>query len=114
MLPVELQTPRELSLAMAARIRALRLERGWTQQELADRAGIAFATYRAFERAGRISLERLLKIATVLDALAGFDQLFTPPPARSLSELAVRNHGMSRKRGGRKRAKTRGQAALGR
>jgi transcriptional regulator with XRE-family HTH domain len=79
----------------------LRLNRGWTQQELAERAGIALATYRSFERSGRMSLERLLKIATVLDARAGFDQLFAPPPARSLVELAAATRGPERKRGRR-------------
>lgn len=105
MLPLELQTSREISVSLAERIKALRLEHDWTQQELAERAGITFATYRAFERTGRISLERLVKIATVLDALAGFDQLFAPPPARSLAELVVRSQGLAPKRGGRRREK---------
>lgn len=72
---------------LARRVKALRLERGWTQQEIADRSGIALATYRQFERSGRVSLERLLRLAVILDAQAGFDSLFTRPAARSLSEL---------------------------
>lgn len=72
---------------LGRRVKARRLERGWTQQEIADRSGIALATYRRFERSGRISLERLLKLAVILDARASFDDLFAPPPARSLSEL---------------------------
>jgi transcriptional regulator with XRE-family HTH domain len=101
MIPIELQTSREISRAIASRVKVLRLNRGWTQQELADRSGIALATYRSFERTGRISLERLLKIATILDARAGFDQLFAPPPARSLAELAARSESPGRKRGRR-------------
>jgi transcriptional regulator with XRE-family HTH domain len=88
MLPLDLQTPGEIGRNLAARVRALRLHRGWTQQELADRSGLTLATYRRFERTGRIALERLLRIAAVLDARAGFDQIFTLPPARSLAELA--------------------------
>jgi transcriptional regulator with XRE-family HTH domain len=87
MLPIELKSAREVAQMLARRVKARRLERGWTQQEIADRSGIALATYRRFERSGRISLERLLKLAVILDAQAGFDDLFTPPPARSLSEL---------------------------
>jgi transcriptional regulator with XRE-family HTH domain len=99
MLPVELKTPGEIGRLLASRVRALRLQRAWTQQEIADRAGLTLATYRRFERTGRIALERLLRIAVVLDACAGFDQLFTLPPAQSLAELAKRT------RPGRQRGK---------
>lgn len=91
---------------LARRVKALRLERGWTQQEIADRSGIALATYRRFERSGRISLERLLKLAVILDARAGFDKLFVPPPARSLSELEEKEDRPARKRGRRSDAQT--------
>lgn len=101
MLPIHLQTPRETAQMLAGRVRALRLERGWTQQEVADRTGIALATYRHFERTGQISLERLLKLAVVLDARAGFDGLFMPPPARSLAELERKDERPARKRGRR-------------
>jgi transcriptional regulator with XRE-family HTH domain len=103
MLPLELRSPAEIGRLLAGRVRALRLERAWTQQELADRAGLTLATYRRFERTGRIALERLLRIAVVLDACAGFDQLFAVPPAKSLAELAKRASPADRKRGRRNR-----------
>ena len=74
-------------MTLAARARALRLARGWTQEELADRAGVAVDTLRRFERTGRVALERLLMIAKVLDAMEPFGTLFAPPPARTLAEL---------------------------
>lgn len=101
MLPVELQTPWEMACSLAQRVKALRLERGWTQQETAERAGLALPTFQVFERSGRISLERLLKLAVVLDARAGFDQLFSPGPARSLADLEQRTQRVARKRGKR-------------
>jgi transcriptional regulator with XRE-family HTH domain len=104
MLPIELQSPREISLGLARRVKSVRLERGWTQEEVAERAGLAVATYRAFERTGRISLERLLKLAVVLDARSGFEQLFTPSPASSLAELEQRVERGTRKRGRRRDA----------
>ncbi|HEY0018014.1 MAG TPA: helix-turn-helix transcriptional regulator [Longimicrobium sp.] len=104
MLLIELRTPAEVSRLLAGRVRALRLQREWTQQEMAERAGLTLATYRRFEHSGRISLERLLRIAVVLDACGGFDQLFTVPPARSLAELAKRTQQPARKRGRRTRA----------
>lgn len=101
MLPIELQGPRDLARMLAGRIRALRLDRGWTQQETAERAGLAPATYRHFERTGQISLERLLKLAVVLDARGGLDGLFVRPPARSLAELEERAERQTRRRGRR-------------
>ncbi|TVP75147.1 MAG: helix-turn-helix domain-containing protein [Gemmatimonadales bacterium] len=106
MLPSELQGPDEMARTLANRVKALRLQRGWTQAELAERAGIALSTYRVFERHGRISLVRLLRLAIVLDSRAGFDRLFAPAPARSLAELERRTEGRSRKRGVRSDAET--------
>lgn len=106
MLPFELRSPRDIARTLARRVKALRLERGWTQQEIAERAGLALATYQRFERTGRISLERLLKLAVVLDAPGGFDHLFVAGPARSLTELERRMERPSRKRGKRSDAQT--------
>ena len=114
MLPVELQTPLDIRRALARRVKALRLGRGWTQQEVAERAGLALPTYRVFERSGRISLDRLLNLAVIFEARAGFDQLFVPDPARSLAELERQVERPSRKRGRRGDAQTRGTAGLGR
>lgn len=104
MLPFDLQTPGEMARSLAERVRALRLQRGWTQEEMAQRSGLTLATYRRFERTGRIALERLLKIAVILDAQAGFGQLFALPPARSLKELAERTQRSPHRRGRRHRA----------
>ncbi len=104
MTPLSVQTPREIARTVARRVKVLRLDRGWTQEEAAERAGLALATYRQFERTGQISLERLLKLAVVLDALAGFDHLFVRPPARSLAELEELER-QTRKRGRRRDAK---------
>jgi transcriptional regulator with XRE-family HTH domain len=103
MLPLELQTIAEVAATLAGRVRDLRLDRGWTQRETAERAGLSHSTYREFERTGQISLERLLKLAVLFDALPAFGQLFAPPPARSLEELAARA-GRPRKRGRRRDA----------
>ncbi|MDB4947987.1 MAG: hypothetical protein JWM27_636 [Gemmatimonadetes bacterium] len=104
MLPVELLTPGELAESISERVKALRLARGWTQQETAERAGITLGTYRHFERTGSIALERLLKLAVILNAQAGFAALFALPPARSLAELAARTELQPRRRGKRRDA----------
>jgi transcriptional regulator with XRE-family HTH domain len=105
MLPLLLQSPREVAGNLAQRVKTLRLGREWTQEELAARAGMALATYQRFERTGRISLERLLKLAVVLDRRGGFEELFLPPEASSLAELERNEEKRRRKRGKRNDAK---------
>lgn len=89
---------------LAERVKTLRIDRGWTQEELAERAGLRLATYRRFERTGHVSLERLLKLTVVLDARAGFERLFVRSPASSLAELEQRSERQARKRGKRRNA----------
>lgn len=88
-----------MARSLGGRVRALRLLRGWTQREVAERSGLTLSTYQRFERTGRIALDRLLRIAVTLDAVDPFNQLFAPPPARSLSELAEQTRHPPRQRG---------------
>ena len=83
-----LKTETEMAQDLAARVRAARLQLGWSQNELARRAGLRPATYRLFEQTGRIALLRLLRVLAVLDRLREFDQVCAPSEApRSLDEL---------------------------
>lgn len=86
---------------LVRRIRELRLERAWTQAELAGRAGISPATYQLFERTGKISFERLVRVAVALGRGGEIERLFEPEPIRSIDDLAGPRPG--RKRGRRKR-----------
>ena len=49
-----LKTEMEVALELAARVRTTRLQLGWSQDELARRAGLRPSTYRLFEQTGRI------------------------------------------------------------
>lgn len=102
MLPLALRTVDEIARDLAARVKALRLARNWTQKEVSARAGLKLETYRVFERTGRISLERLIRLARALDMSAGFDQLFPEPEAHSLDELEKRDVQQKRKRARRR------------
>ena len=86
--------------ALATRAKARRLEMNLTQEGLSVRAGIPLATYRHFERTGKISLEGLLHVAYALDALDDFDALFNAPRYASLDE-ALNATQQTRKRGKR-------------
>jgi transcriptional regulator with XRE-family HTH domain len=70
-----LTSPTEIAMDLARRIRARRLRRGWTQKELAERAGMKPATYVLFERTGRISLIRLLKVLDVVELIAEVEKI---------------------------------------
>jgi transcriptional regulator with XRE-family HTH domain len=72
---LSLKTPAEVALELAGRVRERRLQRGWTQPEIAVRAGLKTPTYVLFERSGRIALLRLLKILEILDLLDEFDRI---------------------------------------
>ena len=89
--------------ATGGRARALRLIRGLRQEELAERAGIGLATVRRFEKAGRASLENVLRIATALEAERAFDQLFEAPQYTSLDEAIARPQIIARRRAARRR-----------
>ena len=96
---LSIYTPAEIARELADRVHARRLARRWTQAELARRSGIALATLKLFEQKGRISLDRLLRIAVALDELESFRKLFEPPRARSLDELEARSTEVKRKYG---------------
>ena len=85
-----LKTELEVAQELAARVRTARLQLGWSQDELARRAGLRPATYRLFEQTGRIALLRLLRVLSVLGRLPDVDQVCALNDApRSLDELLV-------------------------
>lgn len=77
MLPFEAQSPAEVATELARRLRALRLQRGWTQAEAAARSGMTLASYKRFERTGEIAFKSMLKIALAFEQL-GRLEVFWP------------------------------------
>lgn len=92
------QTPGYTAKNIAMKVKSRRLELNLTQEGLAARAGLKFATYRRFEQTGEISLKGLLQIAFALNTLSEFETLFSQRQYQSLND--VLNEGkISRKRG---------------
>ena len=91
-------SPVEVALQIASRVKARRLELDLTQEGLATRAGVKFATYRRFEQTGEISLRGLLQIGFALNALSEFDALFAQRQYQSLDDV-LKAQGAIRKRG---------------
>ena len=98
MIAINIYTPREVALQVAARVKARRLELDLTQEGMAAKAGVKFATYRRFEQTGEISLRGLLQVGFALNALSDFDALVAQRQYRTLED--VLNEGkVTRKRG---------------
>jgi len=82
-----LQTPTELTQALATRIQARRAALGITQAEAARRSGVSYSTWRRMETQGRAGIEDLVRAALVLRCEQHLDALFPPPPATSMDDL---------------------------
>lgn len=94
-----LTTPEQVGKTLAARVKELRLARGWKQATLAQRSGVTLASLRRFEESGRVSLQNLLDLAFALNRLDDFYALFQAPRASSLAELEAGEKRAARKRG---------------
>lgn len=82
-----LKTPVEIQHTLAARLKARRVALGWTQQDAAKRAGIAYRTWRRLENEGKASFEDVIKSAVALRCESGLEALFPQPAATSLDDL---------------------------
>jgi transcriptional regulator with XRE-family HTH domain len=67
------KTPQIVLKEIAAKFRVRRLALNLTQEELAARSDVSLPSLRRFERSGRIALESLLRLASVLRCLRDFD-----------------------------------------
>lgn len=70
------KVPTDIVKEIAKKVRALRKEKKYTQQELAERANVSLASYKRFERTGQISFESLVQIAFVLGKMQDFESIF--------------------------------------
>lgn len=59
----------DVQIQLRSQLRAMRIKRGLTQQDLADKSGVPLPTLRKFEQKGGISLESFLKLLMVLEKL---------------------------------------------
>ena len=82
-----LATADQVRVAISTAARARRIALRMTQTDLSARSGVALATLKRFEQRGRIGIEALLQIATALDALEGFTDLFPGIEQKTLDDL---------------------------
>ena len=74
-----------LASSVGHRLRDLRLAKGWTQDELADRSGLAVSTLKLLEAKGQGSFQRLIKVAVALGVDGELRDLFSG--ARSMESI---------------------------
>lgn len=101
MVSINIETPQEIQKKIALSVRAKRLVLDLSQETLSKKSGVSYGVLKKFERTGQISLESLLKLALVLDAIDDFNVLFASrksEAALSLDEL-IQDRTRTRKRG---------------
>ena len=97
-LAINIDNPNDVAIQIASRVRTRRLELNLTQEGLASRAGVKFATYRRFEQTGEISLRGLLQVGFALNCLDEFNALFSFYQYQSLDDV-LNEQSVNRKRG---------------
>ena len=96
------RNPITLTREIGRRLRGFRLANGWTQEELAERSGVALSTLKLFETKGQGSFQRLVRLAVVLGVDGEIRDLFSRPPAMESIEsakLSERQRAPRRKQG---------------
>ncbi len=99
----ESMSANEVLLTFANRIRMMRLQQGWSREELAERAGINVYTLKHFERSGQISLERFIKLCAALDSLEEVSRVLKPRQRVNVNDWTVPE--ASNRQRGRRREK---------
>ena len=97
-LSFNISNPSDVAMQIASRVRTRRLELNLTQEGLALRSGVKFATYRRFEQTGEISLRGLLQIGFALNCLDEFNIIFAQKQYQSLDDV-LNEQNFNRKRG---------------
>ena len=80
------ETPEELNLKLAKRVRNIRKRRSISQQKLSEMSGVSYGSINRFGSTGQISLLALTRIATALDLADELRNLFTQVPYKDISE----------------------------
>lgn len=97
------RNPITISREIGHRLRGFRLARGWTQEELAQRSGVAVSTLKLLEAKGQGSFQRLIRVAVALGVDGELRDLFSRSGTMESIEavkLAERRRAPRRKRKG--------------
>ena len=81
------ETPEEMNLAVAQRLRGIRKRRGLTQQQLSEKSNVSLGSIKRFESTGQTSLISLTRLAVALDCADAVRRLFDDVTYNSIEEV---------------------------
>ncbi len=82
-----LDTPSDIAVKLAQKMKSIRKRRKITQKQLAARSNVSYATLRKYEKTGQISLESFIKISMELGLTNELNNLFSTPVYNSIEEV---------------------------
>jgi putative transcriptional regulator len=82
----QLESPEGLQVELAHRLRALRVSRNLTQEQLADKARLSRKAVRNLEQTGQASITTLMRSLHALDAAVALDAI---APRTSVSPIQI-------------------------
>lgn len=98
MIDIDQKMPKDIVLEIAQRVKKRRKELGFTQVQMAERAGMSLASYKRFEQKGLIALQSLVAVSFVLRCSNDFDELFAKRGYRSIDEVIAERKAQRRVR----------------
>ncbi len=87
MIDLDQKTPYEIVVEVSKRVKKRRKEHGFTQAQLAKRAGMSLGSYKRFEQKGLIAFDSLVRIGVALGCEDDFDELFAKRHYASIQEV---------------------------
>ena len=81
------ETPEEINMELAKRVKGVRKRRKITQEALALQSGVSRGSIKRFESTGQISLLSLTRIAVALGCRDEIKNMFTTVPYMSIEEV---------------------------
>ena len=86
-----LETPEEMNLKIADRLKNIRKRRRISQKKLSEISGVSYGSIKRFETTGQISLLSLTRIATALDVVNELREIFSQVPYKNIQEVINEN-----------------------
>lgn len=81
------ETPEEITLSVAQRMKGLRKRLRISRKKLSEMSGVSYASVKRFEETGQISFVFLTKLAIALDAEQDIKKMFLEIPYKSIQEV---------------------------
>ena len=85
------ETPEEINLKIAKRLKNIRKRRRISQKKLSEISGVSYGSIKRFETIGQISLLSLTRIATALDVVNELREIFSQVPYKNIQEVINEN-----------------------